>query len=77
MNQDQKILQSSSLVTGLAERVDLTKILAYSGWNTAGNALGITVGHAAARAAFLAQEAGFGVPLYEQAAEHSTLRWRV
>jgi hypothetical protein len=59
-----------ALVTKLADKVDLTKILAYSGWNTAGNALGITVGHAAARTAFLEQEAGFGVPLYEQAAEH-------
>lgn len=59
-----------AFVTDLAETVDLTKILAYSGWNTAGNALGITVGHAAARTAFLEQKAGFGVPLYEQAAEH-------
>lgn len=56
-------------VTELAATVDLTKILAYSGWNTAGNALGITVGHAAARTAFLEQKSGFGVPLYEQAAE--------
>jgi hypothetical protein len=58
-----------ALVTELAASVDLTKILAYSGWNTAGNALGITVGHAAAREAFLAQKSGFGVPLYEHAAE--------
>ena len=56
-------------VTKLAETVDLTKILSYSGWNTAGNALGITVGHAAARTAFLEQTSGFGVPLYEKAAE--------
>jgi hypothetical protein len=59
-----------ALVTELAEKVDLTKILSYSGWNTAGNALGITVGHAAARSAFMGQESGFGVPLYEQAAEY-------
>lgn len=59
-----------AFVTELAETVDLTKILSYSGWNTAGNALGITVGHAAVRTAFLEQESGFGVPLYEQAAEH-------
>ncbi|WP_243354879.1 DUF4127 family protein [Bacillus litorisediminis] len=58
-----------ALVTKLAETVDLTKILAYSGWNTAGNALGITVGHAAARFAFTEQENQFGVPLYEQTAE--------
>jgi hypothetical protein len=58
-----------AFVTELANTVDLTKILAYSGWNTAGNALGITVGHAAARYTFLDQESGFGVPLYEQAAE--------
>lgn len=57
-------------VIELAENVDLTKILSYSGWNTAGNALGITVGHAAARYAFLTQKSGFGVPLYEQTAEH-------
>jgi len=55
-------------VMTLAESVDLTKILSYSGWNTAGNALGITVGHAAARFAFLNQTSGFGVPLYEQTA---------
>lgn len=58
-----------AFVTELAASVDLTKILAYSGWNTAGNALGITVGHAAAREAFLEQKSGFGVPLYEEAAE--------
>jgi len=56
-------------VMKLAESVDLTKILSYSGWNTAGNALGITVGHAAARFAFLNQGSGFGVPLYEQTAK--------
>ncbi|MEH7355974.1 DUF4127 family protein [Neobacillus drentensis] len=56
-------------VMKLAESVDLTKILSYSGWNTAGNALGITVGHAAARFAFLNQTSGFGVPLYEQTAK--------
>ncbi|MFF2449105.1 DUF4127 family protein [Neobacillus sp. NPDC058068] len=55
-------------VMKLASEVDLTKILSYSGWNTAGNALGITVGHAASRYAFLAQKSGFGVPLYEQTA---------
>jgi hypothetical protein len=59
-----------ALVTELAAKVDLTKILSYSGWNTAGNALGITVGHAAARTAFLEQKSGFGVLLYEQAAEN-------
>ncbi|MEH7383261.1 DUF4127 family protein [Bacillus sp. JJ1533] len=59
-----------AFVTELAENVDLTKILSYSGWNTAGNALGITVGHAAARYAFLTQENGFGVPLYGQTAEY-------
>ncbi|MFZ7945929.1 DUF4127 family protein [Neobacillus sp. 19] len=57
------------LVTKLAESVDLTRILSYSGWNTAGNALGITVGHAAARFAFINQTSGFGVPLYEQTAK--------
>ncbi|WHY77206.1 DUF4127 family protein [Neobacillus sp. WH10] len=56
-------------VMKLAESVDLTKILSYSGWNTAGNAMGITVGHAAARFAFLNQTSGFGVPLYEQTAK--------
>lgn len=58
-----------SFVEGLTEQVDLTKIRAYSGWNTAGNALGITVGHAAAREAFLSQTSGFGVPLYKETAE--------
>ncbi|MFS0864625.1 DUF4127 family protein [Fredinandcohnia sp. 179-A 10B2 NHS] len=58
-----------AFVTSLAENVDLTKILSYSGWNTAGNALGITVGHAASRYAFLQQTNGFGVPLYEQTAQ--------
>ncbi len=58
-----------AFVNELAEQVDLTKIHAYSGWNTAGNALGITVGHALARDAFLAQESGFGVPLYQQTAQ--------
>ncbi|SFA75938.1 Protein of unknown function [Lentibacillus halodurans] len=56
-------------VKGLANQVDLTKIRAYSGWNTAGNALGITVGHAAAREAFLSQKSGFGVPYYKETAE--------
>lgn len=57
------------LVMKLAGTVDLTKILSYSGWNTAGNALGITVGHAASRNTFLSQTSGFGVPLYEQTAK--------
>ncbi|QKY70217.1 DUF4127 family protein [Lentibacillus sp. CBA3610] len=56
-------------VEGLADQIDLSKIWAYSGWNTAGNALGITVGHAAARDAFLSQESGFGVPYYKETAE--------
>lgn len=57
------------LVMKLARSVDLTKLLSYSGWNTAGNALGITVGHAASRYAFLVQTSGFGVPLYEKTAK--------
>ncbi|MCM3766391.1 DUF4127 family protein [Neobacillus niacini] len=57
------------LVMKLARSVDLTKLLSYSGWNTAGNALGITVGHAASRYAFIVQTSGFGVPLYEQTAK--------
>ncbi|MCP8615911.1 DUF4127 family protein [Salirhabdus salicampi] len=56
-------------VTRLAEQIDLTKVHAYSGWNTAGNALGITLGHAIARDSFVTQEAGFGVPLYEKTAK--------
>jgi Protein of unknown function (DUF4127) len=56
-------------VNQLAQSVDITKILSYSGWNTAGNALGITVGHAGARTAFIEQKTGFGVSLYQQAAE--------
>lgn len=56
-------------VMTLSEKVDLTKILSYSGWNTAGNALGITVGHATSRDVFLNQTSGFGVPLYQQAAK--------
>src|SRR5690606_4655918 len=58
-----------AFVMELAERVDLTKLLSYSGWNTAGNALGITVGHAASRFIFTEQKSGFGVPVYEQAAK--------
>lgn len=58
-----------SFVTKLAEHIDLSKLLSYSGWNTAGNALGITVGHAGARFAFVEQKSGFGVPVYEQAAK--------
>ncbi|MEK3889423.1 DUF4127 family protein [Bacillus sp. FSL K6-3431] len=58
-----------AFVTELADRVDITKLLSYSGWNTAGNALGITVGHAASRFAFIEQTSGFGVPVYEQAAK--------
>ncbi len=58
-----------TFVTELADRVDITKLLSYSGWNTAGNALGITVGHAASRFAFIEQTSGFGVPVYEQAAK--------
>ncbi|WP_066307533.1 DUF4127 family protein [Bacillus sp. FJAT-29814] len=57
------------LVMKLARSVDLTKLLSYSGWNTAGNALGITVGHAASRYAFIVQTSGFRVPLYEQTAK--------
>ncbi|GGA91986.1 DUF4127 family protein [Ornithinibacillus halotolerans] len=56
-------------VTILADTVDLTKILSYSGWNTAGNALGITVGHATARDVFLKQKSGFGVPVYKETAK--------
>lgn len=59
----------AQLIGQLTEKVDLTKILAYSGWNTAGNTIGITIGHAAARTAFLEQTSGFGVPLYEDTAE--------
>ncbi|UFT98835.1 DUF4127 family protein [Radiobacillus kanasensis] len=58
-----------NFVTQLANNVDLTMLLSYSGWNTAGNALGITVGHAAARDAFLKQTSGFGVPVYKETAE--------
>ncbi|PLR78688.1 hypothetical protein CU633_03805 [Bacillus sp. V3-13] len=57
-----------AFVNRLAEKVDLTKLLSYSGWNTAGNALGITVGHAAARYSFVEQKSGFGVPVYDRAA---------
>ncbi|WHY61480.1 DUF4127 family protein [Cytobacillus firmus] len=57
------------LISQLTEKIDLTKLLAYSGWNTAGNTIGITIGHAAARTAFLEQTSGFGVPLYEDTAE--------
>ncbi|WP_330949507.1 DUF4127 family protein [Virgibacillus sp. MG-45] len=56
-------------VKTLAEKVDLTKILSYSGWNTAGNALGMTVGHATSRDAFLDQKSGFGVPVYKETAK--------
>lgn len=58
-----------AFVTKLAEEVDLTKIHAYSAWNTAGNALGITVGHAAVREALLQQTSGFGIPVYKQTAQ--------
>jgi hypothetical protein len=56
-------------ITKLSDTIDLTDILAYSGWNTAGNTIGITIGHAASRTAFLEQTSGFGVPLYTETAE--------
>lgn len=56
-------------VTLLSNTVDLTKVLSYSSWNTAGNALGVTVGHATARDVFLKQKSGFGVPVYKETAK--------
>ncbi|MDQ0340553.1 hypothetical protein J2S00_003377 [Caldalkalibacillus uzonensis] len=53
----------------LLEQIDVTKLLAYSGWNTAGNTLGITIGHAASRYTFLEQTSGMGVPQYLHAAK--------
>jgi hypothetical protein len=58
-----------AFVKTLSNQVDLTRILSYSGWNTAGNALGITVGHAISRDAFLSQQSGFGVPYYKKTAK--------
>ena len=37
----------------MEETIDLTRLAAFSGWNTAGNALGTALAHAAAR--FLAE----------------------
>ena len=58
-----------ALIAALTEEVDISQIFAYSGWNTAGNALGITVGHAGARHSFISQTSGFGVPMYKQTAK--------
>ena len=58
-----------TLISALTNEVDITQLLAYSGWNTAGNALGITVGHAGARYSFMSQTSGFGVPMYKQSAK--------
>lgn len=52
-----------ALIERLAERVDLPDLLSYSGWNTAGNALGIATGHGFSRWSYLQTSgSGFGVP---------------
>ncbi|MGW3627019.1 DUF4127 family protein [Streptomyces sp. NPDC000880] len=51
------------LVARLERDVELTSLLAYSGWNTGGNALGLALAHGTARWAFLrASRFGSGVP---------------
>lgn len=52
-----------ALIERLEARVDLPGLLSYSGWNTAGNALGIATGHGFARWSYLqAATQGGGVP---------------
>ncbi|GAB7389225.1 DUF4127 family protein [Bacillaceae bacterium] len=55
-------------IVNLARNVDLTQLLSYSGWNTAGNALGIAVAHAAGRHALL-EHAHYPDFVYEGAAQ--------
>jgi hypothetical protein len=57
------------LVTKLRDNVSLPSLLSYSGWNTAGNAIGLALGHGIARYTFLNHPFGFGEPLFEKAAQ--------
>ncbi len=57
------------LVTKLRSDVSLPSLLSYSGWNTAGNAIGLALGHGISRYSFMHHPFGFGVPLYEKAAK--------
>jgi hypothetical protein len=43
----------AALVQRMESQVEIADLLAYSGWNTAGNALGVAAGHGLARWAFL------------------------
>lgn len=56
-------------VLELADKIDVTQLLAYTGWNTAGNTLGITVGHAVSRYSFMQKNVGMSVDQLNQAAE--------
>jgi len=52
-----------ALIERLEAKVELPGLLSYSGWNTAGNALGIATGHGFARWSYLASGTrGSGVP---------------
>lgn len=53
----------ADLVERMEAQVEVAELLAYSGWNTAGNALGIAAGHGLARWAFIERsDRGAGVP---------------
>ncbi|WP_193312759.1 DUF4127 family protein [Georgenia subflava] len=52
-----------ALIERMEASVDLPGLLAYSGWNTAGNALGIATGHGFSRWSYLeSNDRGSGVP---------------
>lgn len=63
----------AELIERFKEEVPVTELLAYSGWNTAGNALGIATGHGLSRWAFLERsDRGAGVPSTLEAAQQHT-----
>lgn len=57
-------------VTKLATQTNVHELLSYSGWNTAGNALGIAVGHSVSRESFMKQNSHSVENLEEAAKSH-------
>lgn len=56
------------LVRQLRETVNIPELAAYAGWNTAGNTVGMAVGHAASRYALLQKSEAYPAAVYDAAA---------